>query len=41
MRVKPKEQETITPTAVQCEIFTEETQFVGGGYCVVVVKVCA
>lgn len=38
MRMKPKEQEAMKPTAIQCEIFTEEIKFVGGGYCVVVVK---
>lgn len=33
-----RDQETMKPAALQCEMFTKEIQFVGEGYCVVSVE---
>lgn len=35
---RPRDQETMKPAALQCEMFTKEIQFVGEGYCVVSVE---
>lgn len=35
---RPKDQETMKPAAIQCEMFTEEVQLVEEGYCGVSVE---